>query len=69
MLDSFSTTLASTRGIIHIVEGIYGRDGNGFTLGPWEDNGRENRARDYMSNNIIFGLDAFRVDIIMTKTC
>ena len=64
MLDSFSATTAGTRGIIHIVEGIYGRDGDGFMNGPWEDDGKQNRARDYMSNNIIFGLDAFRVDII-----
>ena len=65
MLDSFSVTTRETSGIIHIVEGIYGRDGNGFTLGPWEENGKQDRAKDYMSNNILFGLDAFRVDIIM----
>ena len=54
---------------IHIVEGVYGRDGNGFSEGPWQViNGQYvlggNRARDYMSNNIIFGKDPFRVDII-----
>ena len=62
MLDSFSVTTRETKGIIHMVEGIYGLDGNGFTAGPWE--GERQRGRDYMSNNIMFGLDAFRVDII-----
>jgi len=55
MLDSFSTTPTG----INIVEGIYGRDGDGFMAGP-----HDGRAKDYMSNNIIFGKDPFRVDII-----
>jgi uncharacterized protein (DUF362 family) len=55
MLDSFSATPTG----INIVEGIYGRDGDGFIGGP-----HGGRARDYMSNNIIFGKDPFRVDII-----
>ncbi|MCE5345607.1 MAG: DUF362 domain-containing protein [Bacteroidales bacterium] len=49
MLDSLSITPTG----INIVEGIYGRDGDGFSNGT-----------DYMSNNIIFGKDPFRVDII-----
>lgn len=55
MLDSFSVTPTG----INIVEGIYGRDGDGFSGGPHNGD-----AMDFMSNNIIFGKDAFRVDII-----
>ena len=55
MLDSYSVTPTG----INIVEGIYGRDGDGFAGGP-----HYGRAMDFMSNNIIFGIDPFRVDII-----
>jgi hypothetical protein len=54
MLDSFSITPTG----INIVEGIYSRDGD-FAVGP-----HDGKAMDFMSNNIIFGKDAFRVDII-----
>jgi len=49
MLDSLSITPTG----INVVEGIYGRDGDGFGTGT-----------DYMCNNILFGKDPFRVDII-----
>jgi uncharacterized protein (DUF362 family) len=55
MLDSFSVTPTG----INIVEGIYGHDGDGFSGGP-----HDGKPMDFMSNNIIFGKDAFRVDII-----
>jgi hypothetical protein len=55
MIDSYSATPIG----INIVEGIYGHDGDGFSGGP-----HNGRAQDYMSNNVIFGKDAFRVDII-----
>jgi hypothetical protein len=55
MLDSYSVTPTG----INIVEGIYGRDGDGFAGGP-----HNGKAMDFMSNNIIFGRDPFRVDII-----
>ena len=55
MCDSYSVTPTG----ISIVEGIYGRDGDGFQGGP-----HDGRAMDFMSNNIIFGKDSFRVDII-----
>ena len=55
MIDSYSLTPTG----INIVEGIYGRDGDGFTSGP-----HNGKPMDFMSNNIIFGKDAFRVDII-----
>lgn len=55
MIDSYSVTPTG----INIVEGIYGHDGDGFSGGP-----HDGKAMDFMSNNIIFGKDAFRVDII-----
>ena len=55
MIDSYSVTPTG----INIVEGIYGLDGNGFGTGP-----HDGRGKTYMSNNVIFGKDAFRVDII-----
>jgi hypothetical protein len=36
-----------------MIEGIYGRDGDGFYVGS-----------DYLTNIVIFGLDKFRVDLI-----
>ena len=55
MLDSYSVTPTG----INIVEGIYGHDGDGFSGGP-----HDGKPMDFMSNNVIFGKDAFRVDII-----
>jgi len=49
---------------LHIIEGVYGRDGNGFNDGPNEGEYKTNEAWDYMSNVIIFGKDQYRVDII-----
>jgi hypothetical protein len=43
-----------------VIEGIYGRDGNGFNNGPHSDG----TVMDFMSNVIIFGKDPFRTDII-----
>jgi hypothetical protein len=54
-LDNNSVTFAG----LHIIEGIYGRDGN-FLDGP---NSR-NMATDYMTNYVIFGRNQFYVDII-----
>jgi hypothetical protein len=49
---------------LHVVEGIYGRDGN-FIDGPsLGDNNKKGLATDYMSNVIIFGKNPFNVDII-----
>jgi uncharacterized protein (DUF362 family) len=55
---------------LHIVEGVYGRDGNGFTAGPHQADGSLNLnssnglGRDYMTNIIIFGKNPFHVDVI-----
>ena len=54
-LDNNSVTLAG----LHIIEGIYGRDGNWYE-GP----GTNGQATDYMTNYIIFGRNQFYVDII-----
>ena len=57
MCDAYSVIPVSDG--IHIIEGIYGRDGNGFGAGP-----HNGKPQDFMSNNIIFGKNPFRVDII-----
>jgi hypothetical protein len=54
-LDNNSVTFAG----LHIIEGIYGRDGN-FMVGP----GQDGLPTDYMTNYIIFGRNQFHVDNI-----
>ncbi|MFH1566585.1 MAG: T9SS type A sorting domain-containing protein, partial [Gemmatimonadota bacterium] len=49
--------LASTGGL-HIVEGIYGRDGH-FMDGP-----HDGVAQDFMTNLVLFGLNPFKVDLV-----
>ncbi|MFC1694071.1 DUF362 domain-containing protein, partial [Candidatus Latescibacterota bacterium] len=61
-LDSLSVTNFG----LHVVEGIYGRDGN-FSPGPnpeGNENSPKGKAWDYMTNILIFGKDPFRVDIV-----
>ncbi|MGD0007530.1 MAG: twin-arginine translocation signal domain-containing protein [Terriglobia bacterium] len=51
---------------LHIVEGIYGRDGD-FNYGPnpfGNENNYEGRAWDYMTNIVIFGKSPYLVDIV-----
>jgi hypothetical protein len=49
---------------LHIIEGIYGRDGN-FINGPsLGDDNPKGLATDYMSNVVVFGKNPFYVDII-----
>jgi len=52
--------MSVTKPGLSIIEGIYGRDGNGFLEGP----GPGGLAQDFMSNLLIFGVDPFRVDVI-----
>lgn len=70
-LDHLSVTTCG----INIIEGIYGRDGNGSTSGPHpldrkheynesRAHSRTGKPKDYMSNIIIFGKNPFRTDII-----
>jgi uncharacterized protein (DUF362 family) len=55
-------SLSVTKPGLSIIEGIYGRNGNGFEKGP----GPNGEAQDFMSNMIIFGKNHFLVDIIGT---
>ncbi len=57
--------LASKVGL-HVIEGIYGRDGDGFAFGPHSIPGVIDKtfAQDFMTNYIIFGKNAFHVDAI-----
>lgn len=54
-LDNNSVTKAG----LHVIEGIYGRDGD-FMNGP----GENDLATDYMCNYIIFGMNPFYTDVI-----
>lgn len=47
-----------TKPELHIIEGIYGHDGN-FTSGP-----HDGKPKDFMSNIIVFGVNPFHVDVI-----
>ena len=50
-----------------IIEGIYGRDGNGHSSGPnppGNENNSKGKAWDYMTNVLIFGKNPVHVDII-----
>ncbi|MDP2982265.1 MAG: DUF362 domain-containing protein [Candidatus Latescibacter sp.] len=59
-LDNVSHTPAG----LHIIEGVYGRDGDGFLAGPNKGPYSDQEAWDYMTNYVIFGKDPFRVDIV-----
>jgi len=51
---------------LHIIEGIYGHDGD-FSNGPnpfGNENNYEGRAWDYMANLVIFGKNPYLVDIV-----
>ena len=51
---------------LHIVEGIYGRDGD-FNWGPnpyGNENNFDGRAWDYMTNIVVFGKNPYLVDIV-----
>ncbi|HXH48684.1 MAG TPA: hypothetical protein VNM47_04870, partial [Terriglobia bacterium] len=51
---------------LHIVEGIYGRDGD-FNWGPnpyGNENNFDGKAWDYMTNIVIFGRNPYLVDIV-----
>ena len=61
MIDAYSVTSPQ----LSIIEGIYAMDGNGFGAGPHSKTPTGHTSRDYMTNVIIFGLDPFRVDIVM----
>ncbi len=58
-LDNNSVTMAG----LHIIEGVYGRDGN-FLTGPHSGTIDGGEANDFMTNFIIFGKNQFHVDNI-----
>lgn len=47
-----------------IIEGVYGRDGDGFLAGPNKGPYSDQEAWDYMTNYVIFGKCPYRTDII-----
>jgi len=52
---------------LFVIEGVYGRDGNGFLKGPNPEGNDDNyngESWDYMTNIIIFGKNTFHVDNI-----
>jgi uncharacterized protein (DUF362 family) len=57
-IDSYSLVRPSI--LLNMVEGVYGQNGDGFTRGP----GQGGTPEIFMTNVLIFGKDAFRVDII-----
>jgi hypothetical protein len=57
-IDSYALIKPSV--LLNIIEGVYGQNGNGFDGGP----GRDGAPEIFMTNMLIFGKDAFRVDII-----
>ncbi len=60
-LDNNSATPAG----LYVVEGVYGRDGDGFLNGPNAGTKLSTgEAWDYMTNIIIFGKNQYNVDII-----
>ena len=57
-IDSYSLLRSSV--LLNIIEGVYAQNGDGFTTGP----GQGGVPEIFMTNVLIFGKDAFRVDII-----
>jgi len=57
MLDAYSVLPVSEG--IHIIEGIYWRDGDGFAAGP-----HNGKGKDHMCNMTLFGKDPFRTDLV-----
>ena len=51
-----------TRSGLNVIEGIYGRNGDGFNAGP----GPGGTPQDFMSNLLIFGKNPFLTDVIGT---
>jgi len=57
-IDSYSLIRSSV--LLNIIEGVYAQNGDGFEAGP----GPNGVPEIFMANVLIFGKDAFRVDII-----
>jgi len=57
-IDSYSLIRPSI--MLNMIEGVYSQNGDGFRTGP----GPNGEPEIFMTNMLIFGKDAFRVDII-----
>ncbi|MGO8735739.1 MAG: DUF362 domain-containing protein [Terriglobia bacterium] len=57
-IDSYSLIRPSI--LLNMIEGVYAQNGDGFSSGP----GRNGTPEVFMTNVLIFGKDAFRVDIV-----
>ena len=57
-IDSYSLIRSSV--LLNIIEGVYAQNGDGFDAGP----GPNGVPEIFLANVLIFGKDAFRVDII-----
>jgi hypothetical protein len=57
-IDSYSLVKQNVG--LNIIEGVYGQNGDGFDGGP----GADGTPEIFLSNMLVFGRDAFRVDII-----
>ncbi len=57
-IDSYSLLRSSV--LLNIIEGVYAQNGDGFTTGP----GQGGVPEIFLTNVLIFGKDAFRVDIV-----
>jgi hypothetical protein len=57
-IDNYSLLRSSI--LLNLVEAVYGQNGDGFTRGP----GAGGAPEIFLTNFILFGKDAFRVDII-----
>ena len=57
-IDSYSLLRSSV--LLNVIEGVYAQNGDGFSTGP----GAGGVPEIFMTNVLIFGKDAFRVDIV-----
>ena len=57
-IDAYSLIRPSV--LLNVIEGVYAQNGDGFDGGP----GRDGAPEIFLTNLLIFGKDAFRVDII-----
>ncbi|MCB2203687.1 DUF362 domain-containing protein [bacterium] len=63
-METWAQRTCDSQSVIHpglnIIEGIYGRNGDGFNAGP----GPGDTPQDFMSNILVFGKNPFHVDIV-----
>ncbi len=58
-------TVTAVPAALHMVEGMYAQDGDGYGNGPHEPLGASGAtSREYISNIVVFGRNPFHVDIV-----